>query len=45
VVDVTGGYFIKDKLEKSSDESYDKKLAKQLWEVSEVLTNISNLKM
>ena len=41
VTDITGGYFLKDKQVKSSDSSYDEKLAKKLWEVSETLTNIS----
>ena len=40
VADITGGYFIKDKQVKSSDDSYDQKLAKELWGVSEILTNI-----
>lgn len=42
LADITGGYFIQDKQVMSSDDSYDQKLAKQLWEVSEILTNISD---
>ena len=42
VTNITGSYFIQDKQVKSSDDSYNQKLAKQLWEVSEILTNISN---
>jgi NAD(P)-dependent dehydrogenase (short-subunit alcohol dehydrogenase family) len=42
VADITGGYFIQDKQVMSSGDSYDQKLAKQLWEVSEILTNISD---
>ena len=41
VADITGGYFVKEKQVKSSDASYDEKLAKQLWKVSENLTHIS----
>ena len=41
VADISGGYFIDEKQVKSSDDSYDEKLAKQLWDVSEELTNIS----
>jgi NAD(P)-dependent dehydrogenase (short-subunit alcohol dehydrogenase family) len=40
VAGITGGYFVKNKQVKSSDNSYDQKLAKQLWEVSETLTTI-----
>lgn len=42
VANITGSYFIKDKQVKSSDNSYDQKLGKQLWEVSEILTHISD---
>jgi len=42
VANITGGYFVKDKQVKSSEASYDMELAKQLWEVSEILTNISS---
>jgi hypothetical protein len=42
VANITGAYFMQDKQVKSSDDSYDEKLAKQLWNVSEILTNISN---
>lgn len=41
VTDITGEYFVKEKQVKSSELSYDQKLAKQLWEVGESLTNIS----
>ncbi len=41
VAGITGGYFVQNKQVKSSDDSYDQKLAKQLWEVSETLTTIS----
>jgi len=40
VADITGGYFIQNKQVMSSDDSYDQQLAKQLWEASEILTNI-----
>ena len=40
VAEITGGYFIQEKQVKSSDTSYDQKLAKQVWEIGEVLTNI-----
>ena len=39
---ITSGYFINGKQVKSSDDSYNQKLAKQLWEVSDILTNISD---
>jgi NAD(P)-dependent dehydrogenase (short-subunit alcohol dehydrogenase family) len=42
VANITSAYFIQDKQVKSSDDSYDEKFAKQLWNVSEILTNISN---
>jgi NAD(P)-dependent dehydrogenase (short-subunit alcohol dehydrogenase family) len=42
VANITGAYFMQDKQVKSSDDSYDEKLAKRLWKVSEILTNISN---
>ena len=41
VAEITGGYFIQEKQVKSSDHSYDQTLAKQLWDVSEILTKIS----
>lgn len=40
VINITGSYFIQNKPVKSSKDSYNKKLAKQLWEDSENLTNI-----
>jgi NAD(P)-dependent dehydrogenase (short-subunit alcohol dehydrogenase family) len=40
VVGVTGGYFVQEKQVKSSNASYNKELAKQLWQVSETLTKI-----
>lgn len=39
---ITGGYFEKEKNVKSADDSYNKELANQLWEVTESLTNISS---
>jgi len=41
VAGITGGYFVQNKQVRSSDDSYDQKLAKQVWEVSETLTTIS----
>ena len=41
VAGITGGYFVQANQVKSSDTSYNEKLAKQLWLVSETLTNIS----
>ena len=41
VVNITGGYFINNKQVTSSEESYDEKLAKTLWEVTENLTKES----
>jgi NAD(P)-dependent dehydrogenase (short-subunit alcohol dehydrogenase family) len=41
VAGITGGYFVQNKQVRSSDDSYDRKLAKQLWEVSETLTTSS----
>jgi NAD(P)-dependent dehydrogenase (short-subunit alcohol dehydrogenase family) len=38
VVNVTGGYFINNEQVKSSEDSYDEKLAKKLWKVSENMT-------
>lgn len=40
VKDITGRYFYRKKLVKSSKQSYDKELAKRLWEVSERLVGI-----
>lgn len=40
ISNITGGYFIKNKQVKSSEDSYDQELAKELWEVSENLINI-----
>lgn len=40
VANITGSYFIKEEQVESSQESYDQKLAKQLWEASEILTAI-----
>ncbi len=39
---ITEGYFIDDKQVKSSDISYDQKLAKHLWEASETLIALPN---
>ena len=39
VAGITGGYFVKNKQVKSSEASYDEKLAKQLWQVGEKLIN------
>lgn len=38
VAQITGGYFSNKKRVKSYQDEYDKKLAKQLWEISETLT-------
>jgi len=38
---ISGGYFENNKQVKSSENSYDETLAKQLWEVTEGLVNIS----
>jgi hypothetical protein len=35
VIGVTGEYFAKEKIKRSSKESYDMDLAKKLWDVSE----------
>lgn len=40
VANITGSYFKDEKEVKSSEDSYDQKLATQLWEVGEMLTNI-----
>lgn len=40
ISNIRGGYFIKNKQVKSSEDSYDQELAKELWEVSENLINI-----
>lgn len=40
VADITGGYFFDEKQVKSSDDSYDQKLATKLWEVGEMLTKV-----
>ena len=37
---VSGRYFVKRAEARSSDKSYDKKLARRLWEVSAELTNL-----
>lgn len=37
---ITGKYFVKKKAVKSSKESYDKSIAKRLWQISEELTNL-----
>ena len=44
VAEITGGYFVQGQQVRSSDASYNEKLAKQLWQVSETLTNTSFLK-
>ena len=40
VAKITGGYFIKNKQEKSSETSYDQDLANQLWQVTEDLVTV-----
>ena len=40
VAHITGAYFVDGKQVKSSEDSYDQKLAKQLWDVSESLSAI-----
>ncbi len=42
-VDVTGKYFIRKKLAKSSTESYDEVIAQKLWEISEKLTKLDKV--
>ena len=37
VSEITGGYFVNNKQEKSAEASYDKELAQQLWKVGETL--------
>jgi retinol dehydrogenase-14 len=37
---ITGQYFVNKKISQSSPESHDRELAKQLWKVSEELTNL-----
>jgi retinol dehydrogenase-14 len=37
---VSGGYFVKKAEARSSDESYDERIARRLWEVSSALTNL-----
>lgn len=44
VDEITGGYFVKERQVASSNDSYDQNLAKKLWEVSEILTNLVNSK-
>jgi len=44
VDEITGGYFVEEKQVASSNDSYDQNLAKKLWEVSEILTNLVNSK-
>ena len=41
VEDITGKYFIKRKLRKSSKASYNKEFQKKLWHISENLTHVS----
>lgn len=41
LVDITGRYFVNAKQIESSSASYNKTLAKQLWGISETLTNVS----
>jgi retinol dehydrogenase 14 len=36
----SGGYFVKKAEIRSSDESYDQRLARRLWDVSADLTNL-----
>jgi retinol dehydrogenase-14 len=36
----SGGYFVKKAEARSSDESYDERIARRLWEVSSALTNL-----
>jgi retinol dehydrogenase 14 len=38
---LSGRYFVKKAEARSSDKSYDKRLARRLWEVSAELTNLS----
>lgn len=40
VTSCTGGYYIEEKRVKSSEKSYDQKLAKELWEVSESIIDL-----
>lgn len=41
VANISGSYFLDEKAVKSSDDSYDHKLATELWQIGEGLTHIS----